>query len=60
MSEQEKALIALNKEEQAIIRSICVDKDPEEAIYFVTKVLAPKIKKKVPCLAGEIMSSERL
>jgi len=59
MSEQEKALVSLSKEEQAMIRSICVDKDPEEAVYFVTKVLAPKIKKKVPCLASEIMSSER-
>ena len=59
MSEQEKALVSLSKEEQAMIRSICVDKDPEEAVYFVTKVLAPKIKKKVPCLARELMSSER-
>ncbi len=59
MSKQEKALVSLSKEEQAMIRSICVDKDPEEAVYFVTKVLAPKIKKKVPCLANEIMSSER-
>ena len=59
MSEQEKVLRSLSKEEQAMIRSICVDKDPEEAVYFVTKVLAPKIKKKVPCLANEIMSSER-
>jgi len=59
MSDEEKALISLNKEELKIVNSICVDKDPEEAIYFVNKILAPKLQKKVPCLAGEIMKKER-
>ncbi len=60
MSEEEKVLVALNEEEQIMVKSICLDKDPEEAIYFVTKVLAPKIKKKAPCLGAEPMRSKRL
>lgn len=60
MSEDEKVLLALNEEEQIMVKSICMDKDPQEAIYFVTKILAPKIKKKVPCLAAEPMRSKRL
>ena len=60
MSKEEKVLVALDKEEQNMIRSICVDKDPEEAVYFVTKILAPKLKKQVDCLAREFMKSERL
>lgn len=55
-----KVFVALDDEDQVILRTICVDKDPQEALYFVLKRIAPKIKKKVPCIAGEIMKSWKL
>ncbi len=53
-----KVFIVLDEEEQMLLKSICVDKDPEEALHFVLKKVAPKVHKKAPCLAGQLMRSE--
>ncbi|QGP93301.1 hypothetical protein MGLY_27080 [Neomoorella glycerini] len=54
-----KVLIALNEEEQLMLQRICLDKDAEEALEFVLQKIAPKIPKKIPCLAGVLMQPER-
>lgn len=55
-----KVFVTLNEEDQVMLQSICLDKDPEEALYFVLKRIAPKVKKQVPCIAGEIMKTWKL
>ncbi|GAF25454.1 hypothetical protein MTY_0787 [Moorella thermoacetica Y72] len=54
-----KVLIALNEEEQLMLQRICLDKDAGEALEFVLQKIAPKIPKKIPCLAGVLMQPER-
>lgn len=50
-----KTFIALDEKEQIMVERICLDKDPQEALAFVMQVIAPRIKKPIPCLAGELM-----
>ncbi len=53
-----KVFIVLDEEDQKLLNSVYVDKDPEEALHFVLKHIVPKAKKKMPCLAGELMRSK--
>ncbi len=55
-----KVFVTLDDEDQVMLQSICLDKDPEEALYFVLKRIAPKLKKQVPCIAREVMKSWKL
>ncbi|KYH33423.1 hypothetical protein [Neomoorella mulderi] len=54
-----KVLIALDEEDQLILQRICLDKEAEEALEFVLEKIAPKLPKKIPCLAGVLMQPER-
>ncbi|GEA18512.1 MAG: hypothetical protein PWR22_2434 [Moorella sp. (in: firmicutes)] len=54
-----KVLIVLDEEEQLMLQRICLDKDAGEALEFVLQIIAPKIPKKIPCLAGMLMQPER-
>lgn len=51
--------IVLDEKEQLALERICLDKDPREALEFVLRSIAPKVKKAVPCLAGELMRPQR-
>lgn len=53
-----KAFVALNEEDQLKLESICTDKDPKEALEFVLKIIVPRLKKTVPCMAGELVRYE--
>lgn len=53
-----KVFIVLDEDDQALLKSVYVDKDPDEALHFVLKHIVPKAKKKMPCLAGELMRSK--
>ncbi|MEL7568627.1 MAG: hypothetical protein AAGU27_27690 [Dehalobacterium sp.] len=53
-----KVFVALNEEEQLKLESICTDKDPEEALEFVLKVIVPRLKKTVPCMSGKLVGYE--
>ncbi len=55
-----KVFVALDDRDQVILQSICLDKDPQEALQFVLKNIAPKLHKQVPCIAREMMRSERM
>ena len=55
-----KVFVTLDDRDQVILQSICLDKDPREALQFVLKNIAPKLRKQVPCIARELMRSERL
>ncbi len=57
---EKKVFITLDDKDQVILQSICLDKDPQEALYFVLKRIAPKLKKQVPCIAREIMKTWKL
>jgi len=57
---EKKVFVTLNYEDQVMLQSICLDKDPEEALYFVLKRIAPKLHKQVPCIAREVMKSWKL
>lgn len=54
-----KVFIVLDEEEQIRLERICLDKDREEAFQFILKHVAPKLKKPMPCLAGQLMRPER-
>ncbi|MBC7346912.1 MAG: hypothetical protein H5U00_05570 [Clostridia bacterium] len=54
-----KVFIVLDEKEQLVLERICLDKDPAEALEFVLRSIAPKVKKTVPCLAGELMRPQR-
>lgn len=41
-----------------MIERICLDKDPSEALEFILKHVSPKIEKKIPCLAGDLMRTQ--
>ncbi len=49
----EKVFVVLSDEDQTMLHSICVDKDPQEALDFVLKRIVPQLKKISPCL-GEM------
>lgn len=55
-----KVFVTLDDQDQVALQSICLDKDPEEALQFVLKRIVPKLHKQVPCIARELMRSERL
>lgn len=55
-----KVFATLDNRDQVALQSICLDKDPEEALQFVLKSIVPKLHKQVPCIAREFMKSERL
>jgi hypothetical protein len=55
-----KVFVVLDDQDQVMLQSICMDKDPEEALYFVLKRIAPKLHKQVPCIAREIMKTWKL
>ena len=57
---EKKVFVTLDDEDQVMLQSICLDKDPEEALYFVLKRIAPKLHKQVPCIAREVMKSWKL
>jgi len=57
---EKKVFVTLDDEDQVMLQSICLDKDPEEALYFVLKRIAPKLSKQVPCIAREIMKTWKL
>ncbi len=56
-----KVFIVLDEKEQVEMERIHIDKDPEEALDFVLNVIAPQVRKKVPCSdkALEIYRTER-
>ena len=54
-----KVFIVLDEEEQVALERVCLDKDPREALEFVLRSIAPKVKKTLPCLAGELMRPQR-
>jgi protein-arginine kinase len=60
VSDVGKVFVALDDRDQVILQSICVDKNPQEALRFVLKNIAPKLHKQVPCIAREMMRSERM
>ena len=37
-----KVFVTLDDQDQVMLQSICLDKDSEEALYFVLKRIAPK------------------
>ncbi len=55
-----KVFVTLDDRDQVALQSICLDKDAEEALQFVLKIIVPKLHKQVPCIAREFMKSERL
>lgn len=55
-----KVFVTLDERDQVALQSICLDKDPREALQFVLKVIAPKLHKQVPCIARDFMKSERM
>lgn len=57
---EKKVFVTLDDNDLVALQSICLDKDPEEALYFVLKKIAPKVHKYVPCIAREIMKSWKL
>lgn len=57
---EKKVFVTLDDEDQVILQSICLDKDPEEALFFVLKRIAPKLHKQVPCIARELMKTWKL
>lgn len=54
-----KVFVVLDDRDQVLLQSICMDKDPQEALQFVMKRIAPKVKKQVPCLDGKLLRPER-
>ncbi len=54
-----KIFFVLSEEELVELESICIDKDPDEALHFVLKKVAPQVKKPLPCLAGQLMRADR-
>ncbi|MCL4515844.1 MAG: hypothetical protein M1379_09720 [Firmicutes bacterium] len=54
-----KAFIVLDDEEQMLLERICLDKEVDEALRFLEKHIAPKVKKDMPCMAREIMQFQR-
>lgn len=57
---EKKVFVTLDDEDQVMLQSICLDKDPDEALFFVLKKIAPKLHKQVPCIAREVMKSWKL
>ncbi len=57
---EKKVFVTLDDEDQVMLQSICLDKDPEEALHFVLKRIAPKVKKQVPCIAREVMKTWKM
>ena len=57
---ERKVFVTLDDQDQVMLQSICLDKDPEEALHFVLKRIAPKLKKEVPCIAREVMKTWKL
>jgi hypothetical protein len=57
---EKKVFVTLDDKDQVMLQSICIDKDPEEALYFVLKRIAPKLHKQVPCIAREVMKTWKL
>lgn len=55
-----KVFVTLDDQDQVMLQSICLDKDSEEALYFVLKRIAPKLHKQVNCIAKDLMKAERL
>lgn len=47
-----KVFVVLDDREQMTVKKIWMDKDPEEALDFVVKVLAPKVRAKAPCFSA--------
>lgn len=54
-----KAFIVLDDEEQVLLERICVDREEDEALRFLKEHIAPKVRKDMPCLAQELMESQR-
>ncbi|MDO9527574.1 MAG: hypothetical protein Q7J27_00260 [Syntrophales bacterium] len=54
-----KIFFVLSEEDLITLESICMDKDPEEALSFVMKRVVPQVKKPLPCLAGQLMRADR-
>lgn len=54
-----KIFFVLSEEDLVKLESICIDKDPDEALHFVLKKVAPQVKKPLPCLAGQLMRADR-
>ena len=48
-----KVFIVIDDKDQLDLQSICVDKDPQEALEFILKRIVPQLNKKAPCL-GEM------
>ena len=57
---EKKVFVTLDDEDQVMLQSICLDKDSEEALHFVLKRIAPKVKKQVPCIAREVMKTWKM
>lgn len=57
---EKKVFVTLDDQDQVMLQSICLDKDPEEALFFVLKRIAPKLRKQVPCIARELMKTWKL
>lgn len=54
-----KIFFVLTQEDLVTLERICVDRDPEEALRFVLKRVAPQVKKPLPCLAEQLMRADR-
>jgi len=53
------SFIVLTDEEKLAVLRIDLDKDAQEALEFITRVLAPKIREKSPCLSNELYRAQR-
>ncbi|MDO9535284.1 MAG: hypothetical protein Q7J85_08130 [Bacillota bacterium] len=54
-----KIFFVLEEKDLVTLESICLDKDPEEAMHFVLKRVVPQVRKQLPCLAGQLMRADR-
>jgi len=54
-----KIFFVLEEKDLVTLESICMDKDPQEALSFVLKRVVPQVRKQVPCLAGQLMRADR-
>lgn len=54
-----KIFFVLEEKDLVKLESICLDKDPQEALSFVLKRVVPQVRKQAPCLAGQLMRADR-
>lgn len=51
---KEKIFVVISKDDEGVLESICLDKDPQEALRFVLERIVPQVKKHRPCLEGKM------